>query len=141
MTEPESIQQVRHAMALLERDDIEGMVALTNSNPEYHNPHDAIEPGVRRGREQFGAAFGTAIEGFDYDRIEVERWAARDDAEALVELTMRGKGRVSGAPFEQIEVQHYVFEEGGLIARFEWSLDWDSAATRVGVDDSWQRST
>lgn len=140
MAEPDQIRKIRLVYERIVKDDIEGLLALIDSEPEYHNPEHALEAGTRRGKDGIAQAVVSITENFDLTELSITRWATRGDDEAIVEIKSIGTGRGSGAPLDQSFAQHYVFN-GNLVKRFEWFGTWDDAAAKVGVDPAtWKQS-
>lgn len=109
---------------------------LEEIRPQLHpdvvfvNPGDAIEPGIRRGPEEFIAALAGLHELFDYEGADLERWAARGDrALAVVRFRLRGKG--SGAPLSE-GFAHLLEFDGDRLVGLEWFRD--EAAGRIAFD-------
>lgn len=140
MEEPTQIRQIRLLFARVVADDFESLLELTDPEPEYHNPEHAMEPGIRRGRDEFMQALRNISENFDFSELTIIRWAMRGDDEVLVEVRVVGTGRDSGAPLDQRSGYLYAFN-GDLIARFEWFRSWDEAAAKAGFDPgTWKQS-
>jgi len=139
MTEPEMIKQVRSFFELIKEDDIEAVLALTDSDPEYRNPADAMESGIRQGRSEFELALRNISDGFDFSELRIERWAVGED-EAVVEVRSIGTGKISGAPIDQAFTHHYTFRNG-RVSSLEWFRDWDSATGSAGVNEQWEWSS
>ena len=84
----ENVEIVRAAIEAGNRQDIEAVLALMGPEPEWVNSPTAIEPGVRRGRDEVAAVMRALSESLTDGRWEVDR--IYDRGEAVIAL-----GRVS----------------------------------------------
>jgi ketosteroid isomerase-like protein len=91
---------------------------LLADDAEWVNPHDAIEPGIRRGADCFNEAISTVFTTWDDVRFDTERVIdSGDDVVALGQLW----GRVDGAGME-IDSPHgqiWTFRDGRVV-RMRW---------------------
>jgi ketosteroid isomerase-like protein len=91
---------------------------LLAEDAEWVNPHDAIEPGTRRGADSFNAAISTVFTTWDDVRFDTERIIdSGDDVVAIGRLW----GRVDGAGME-IDSPHgqiWTFRDG-RVTRMRW---------------------
>ncbi len=102
---------------------------LIDSEIEYVNPPDAVETGVRRGREAF-RGIGDAYEEI---RIEPLRYMdAGDDVVVIARVTGRGRG--SGI---DIDWRHgYIWTiRNGKGVRFRWFNKPDEALEAAGLQE------
>ena len=84
----ENVEIVRAAIDAGNRVDIEAVLALMGPEPEWVNSPTAIEPGVRRGRDEVAAVMRALSESLTDGRWEVDR--IYDRGEEVIAL-----GRVS----------------------------------------------
>ena len=96
---------------------------------EYRNPQHAIEPGVRRGPDEFCAAIEALHEMFEYASTDALRLTPLGD-HVVVDYRMQAKGRTSRAPIKG-EAGHWWTVRAGKVARFEWFGDYDQALSAV----------
>jgi ketosteroid isomerase-like protein len=91
---------------------------LLTEDAEWVNPHDAVEPGTRRGAESFNAAISAVFDTWDDVRFDTEHVIDNgDDVVALGQLC----GRVEGAGMEVASPhgQIWTFRDG-LVVRMRW---------------------
>jgi SnoaL-like domain len=69
----ENVEIVRAAIDAGNRQDIEAVLALMGPEPEWVNSPTAIEPGVRRGRDEVAAVMRALSESLTDARWEVDR--------------------------------------------------------------------
>jgi ketosteroid isomerase-like protein len=100
---------------------------------EYVNPPEAIEPGLRRGRDEVTRALQKASESFDTVRYEVhDLYDAGDAVIGSVSFFARLGG--SDTEVVQDEVHTWTFRDGKL-ARFEWGRDLKAALEAAGLSE------
>jgi ketosteroid isomerase-like protein len=75
----ENVEIVREVMDAWNRHDIEGILALADSEVEYVNSPTAVEPGVRRGHDGLAAVVRTQWESLSGGRQEIDRLHDRGD--------------------------------------------------------------
>jgi ketosteroid isomerase-like protein len=91
---------------------------LLAEDAEWVNPHDAVEPGTRRGADSFNAAISAVFDTWDDVRFDTERVIDRgDDIVALGRLC----GRVHDAGMEVASAhgQIWTFRDGRVV-RMRW---------------------
>lgn len=87
----------------------------------FVNPGDAVEAGTLHGPAAFLGALKRLHDLFEYDGVEIERWAERGErALAIVRITARGKG--SDVPVDE-RFAHLIEFDGDRLARLEWFRD------------------
>ena len=95
------------------------------------NPPEAVDPGVRRGREEVAQALRNISESFDAYRHELRKlYAAGDAVVALVDFHARARG--SSTEIVQEEAHTWTFRDGEIV-RYEWCRDLDAALAAVGL--------
>ena len=100
---------------------------------ELVNPADAIEAGVRKGKQEVLDAWRGGREGFDsmhHDLIDCR--SGGNSVVALVRFRARARG--STAIFEQSEAHTWTFR-GDEIVRVEWGRDHGEALEAVGLSE------
>ena len=75
----ENVEIVHRVIGAWNRQDIEGLLALTDPEIEYVNAPDAVEPGTRRGHDELVAVVRMQWESLPGGRQEIDRVHARGD--------------------------------------------------------------
>jgi ketosteroid isomerase-like protein len=123
--------EIREAYARFATGDVEGALRLFSADAAYVNPVAALEPGTRRGIDEVASALRSIHEQIDFDQIEV-----RDIAEGpgclLVTLRVEGRGRISGAPVDQLFYHVLRFADEQVTA-FEWYTGRDEGVGAAGL--------
>ena len=91
---------------------------LLADDAEWVNPHDAIEPGTRRGADCFNEAITTVFDTWDDVRFDAERVIDNgDDVVALgrIHARVHTAGMEVGSPHGQV----WTFRDGRVI-RMRW---------------------
>src|SRR5919201_5936308 len=114
-------------------DTAAGHAALADGEIEYVNPPDAIDPGVRRGRQEVRRALTGLAEVFDQREHRLKRVFDGGDA-VVADVVFHGRGASSGAEVVQKEAHTWTFREGRLV-RFEWGRDLSAALRAVGLEE------
>ena len=121
---------VREAYARTAAGDIEGALRLFSPDAAYVNPVAALEPGTRRGIDEVASALRSIHEQVDFDQIEV-RDIGRDRL-PLGDLRVEGRGRISGAPIDQL-FYHVLRFAGDRVTAFEWYTGRDEGVGAAGL--------
>jgi ketosteroid isomerase-like protein len=116
----------------LGRGDLEALTALLHPEVEYHNPDEALEPGIRRGRDAFTQILRGLFATFDYTQFEIERMVEEGEQVGVV-LLVRAEGLGSGVSVEQ-RFGHLLTLQGGRVTRFEWFRDPEGAIRALNAD-------
>jgi ketosteroid isomerase-like protein len=98
---------------------------------EFVNPSNAVEPGVRRGREGMlvaQASLDGAFETYEHELGELVDLGDR----VLAWTTFRARATTGGLQYEQAEAQIWTLREG-LITRFAWYHDRAEALEAAGL--------
>jgi len=106
---------------------------LLAEDAEWVNPHDAIEPGTRRGADCFNGAISTVFNTWDDVRFDTER--VIDNGDEIVALG-RIYGRVDAAGMEIASPhgQIWTFRDGRAV-RMRWFNSHREALEAVGLSD------
>ena len=104
---------------------------LLDPEVEYVNPPDAVEPGTRRGREEFYAAIDRVTEVYEVEVRPEEFIDAGDDVVVLLTFVIRGRG--SGVERPQSQGHVWTLRDGKA-TRFRWFNDRSQALRAAGVD-------
>jgi ketosteroid isomerase-like protein len=75
----ENVEIVRRVVDAWNRQDIEGILALTDPEAEYVNAPTAVEPGTRRGHDGLVAVVRAQWESLPGGRQEIDRLHDRGD--------------------------------------------------------------
>jgi ketosteroid isomerase-like protein len=124
----ESVLRRFDAMA---RGDVDELLSGVTEDFEFVNPDYALEPGTRHGAAGARTAFTNIWEAFEYPRWKIERAEERGE-QVLVTGTWSGRGRASGAEFEDEPFGVLVTFRGDEIVRFEWFNQADEALAALG---------
>ena len=125
-------ERLQHLYAAFAAGDLDVIERLLDPEVEFHNPTEAVEPGVRRGPRAFRAALQSLHESFEYSSLEVEQMIERGD-EVVVVARIVGRGKVSGVPIDQ-RFGYVWTTRNGRIVRFEWFVNADEALRAAGVE-------
>jgi ketosteroid isomerase-like protein len=110
----ENVEIVRRLVDAWNRQDLEGILALTGPDPEYVNAPTAVEPGTRRGQDEIVAVLRAQWEGIPGALQEIDRFHDRGDeviTEGRISRTMpRSEARISNPVLIS-----WRFREGKLI--------------------------
>jgi ketosteroid isomerase-like protein len=110
----ENVEIARRMLDAWNRQDIEGILALTDPEAEYVNAPTAVEPGTRRGHDEVAAVMRKQWEGLSGAVQEIDRFHDRGDEIITV-------GRVSRAmPGSDVRISNplllsWKFRDGKLI--------------------------
>jgi ketosteroid isomerase-like protein len=89
---------------------------------EWRNPEYAVEPGIRRGRDEFQRAVeavGGEVGGaFDLTRVEAEAFEEVGE-HVVMSFWLRGKGSGSGIPIDRRFGGLYGIR-GGKVVSYKW---------------------
>jgi ketosteroid isomerase-like protein len=106
--------------------------ALLADEIEWVNPADAVETGIRRGREAFHRAVDSTGEAFDETGVEPQEWIdAADQVVLLCVWVVRG--RASGVERRQPQGHVWTLRDGKAI-RFAWFNDQADALRAAGIE-------
>lgn len=97
---------------------------------EYVNPQEAVEPGIRRGREEVARAL-TALGDFDWTSNDLHELFDAGDC-VVAQVTFRARSRGSEYQVTQDEAHTWTVQEGRIV-RFEWGRDLPAALEAVGL--------
>ena len=91
---------------------------LLAEDAEWVNPHDAVEPGTRRGADAFNDAIASVFATWDDVRFDTERMIERgDDVVALGVL--HGRLHAAGMEVDSPHGQIWTFRDG-RVSRMRW---------------------
>ena len=91
---------------------------LLAADAEWVNPHDAVEPGTRRGADEFNRAIASVFATWDEVHFDTER--VIDSGDDVVGLgVLRGQLHASGMEVDSPHRQIWTFRDGQAI-RMRW---------------------
>jgi ketosteroid isomerase-like protein len=99
---------------------------------EWVNPPDAVETGIRSGRDAFHAAMRSTGEAFDRTSVEPQEWIDAGD-EVVLLCVWVVRGRASGLERRQPQGHVWTLHDGKAI-RFRWFNDQDEALKAAGLE-------
>jgi ketosteroid isomerase-like protein len=91
---------------------------LLAEDAEWVNPHDAVEPGTRRGAEEFNGAIASVFATWDDVHFETERVIANGD-DVIALGVLRGHLHASGMEVSAPHGQIWTFRDG-RVTRMRW---------------------
>jgi ketosteroid isomerase-like protein len=129
----ENAEVVRDLWSVWERDGIGVVPGLMDPEIEYVNPPYAVEPGTRRGYDEFAAAARALNEVYGGHKITDAR-LREIGRRVVVTATVATESRENAVP---IEAQRgYVFDvRDGRVTRFAWFNDPAEALKAVGLEE------
>ena len=130
--ESERVKRVLRSYERVARGEVEAILDETSENVEWRNPSYAVEPGVRRGREEFGKALQGLISAFEETEMVPEEIVEHGDR-VVIRLRVRAKGVISGAPIDAA-FGHLMTFEGDELAALEWYTSPQEALSVAGLD-------
>ena len=98
---------------------------------EWVNPHDAIEPGTRRGAAGFNDAIRSVFTAWDEVRFERERVIETGD-DVVVLGVLHGRVHGPGMEIDSPHGQIWTFRDGRVI-RMQWFNTHDEALEAAGL--------
>jgi len=106
--------------------------ALLDDDVEWVNPPDAVETGIRRGREAFHRAARSTEEAFDEAQVVPQEWvAAGDQVVLLCDWVVRG--RASGLERSQPQGHVWTLRDGKAVS-FAWFNEHAAALKEAGIE-------
>jgi len=129
----ENVDVVEAFYAALAREDDEAVLDLLDPAIEYVNPERAIEPGVRKGIEEYFVVAEKMQEGWAYWRMYPERFVPVADTVAVI-YRYEAKARSSGVKLEGRESARLTLRRGKIV-RYEWFHAPDDALKALGLEE------
>jgi ketosteroid isomerase-like protein len=114
----ENVEIVRRFYDAWARDEFPGPAELMDPDIEYVNPSEAVEPGVRHGRDAFSEAVAKVFEGWETWKMEPEEFTAVGD-QVAVAVRYCARGRGSGVQVDGRESALWTIRDGKA-TRYEW---------------------
>ena len=129
----QNLNTIRVAYADFGRGDWTNLLESLDPEVEWHNPEDALEPGIRYGKDSFRVALERVLDSFEFSSIELERITEVGD-QVVVLLHIQGQGRGSGAPLDE-RFGHVLTMRNGKAIRFAWFTNQTEALEAVGLKE------
>jgi ketosteroid isomerase-like protein len=129
--ESDNVRLVRRMYEAWNARDREAVSEIVDSEVEYVNPENAVEPGIRRGHEGLFAVMDNLEASFDKQDVRIDEMIDLGDR-MLCHVVFRARGRDSGADVEIPEQHLWTFRDGKIL-RLQWFHDRD-AAERAAQD-------
>jgi ketosteroid isomerase-like protein len=125
-----NVELVRSIYAAWERGEFE-TTEWADPEIEYVNPEGAVEPGTRRGIDEFRGAVERVFEGWATWKMEPERFESLGNHVAVV-VRYTARGRSSGATVEGRESAVWTLRNGRVVS-YAWFHDPEGALNEVGI--------
>jgi ketosteroid isomerase-like protein len=127
-----NVELVKALYAAWQRDGFGVVPELMDPEIEWVNPAYAVEPGTRRGYDEFAAAAGAVLDIYcDYRVSDINVYDAGDHIAVRARVATRSKGYDVPIDAER----GYVFDiRDGKVTRFAWFNDPAEALKAVGLE-------
>jgi ketosteroid isomerase-like protein len=100
---------------------------------EWVNPHDAIEPGTRRGADAFNAAITSVFAVWDDVRFDTER--VLDNGDDVVALgVLHGRVHAAGMEVDSPHGEIWTFRDGRVV-RMRWFNSYRETLEAAGLHE------
>jgi ketosteroid isomerase-like protein len=129
----QNLNTIRVAYADFSRGDWTSLLESLDPKVEWHNPANALEPGVRHGKDSFRVALERIRDSFEISSIELERITEVGD-QVVVLLHVQGQGRGSGAPLDH-RFGHVFTMRNDKAIRFAWFTNQSEALEAAGLSE------
>jgi ketosteroid isomerase-like protein len=104
---------------------------LLADDAEWVNPHDAVEPGTRRGADSFNEAIASVFATWDYVRFDTERVIEKGEDVVAIGV-LHGHVRAAGMEVNSPHGQIWTFRDGRVV-RMRWFNSHREALEAAGV--------
>jgi ketosteroid isomerase-like protein len=128
----ENVEVAESFFAALLREDEDRALNLLDPAVEYVNPDGAIEPGVRRGIDEYRAVVEKVKEGWAFWRMYPERLVPVADKVAIV-YRYEAEARSSGVKLDGRESALVTLRRRKIV-RYEWFHGPQDALKAVGLE-------
>ena len=108
------------------------LLDLVSPDVEYVNPPEAVDPGIRRGKDGVAKALA-ALQNFDSVSHDLHELFDAGDR-VVARVTFRTRGRGSEVQIAQDEAHTWTMQNGQIV-RFEWGRDLSEALKAVGLSE------
>lgn len=127
----ENVELTRRGYEAFARGDLDGALEFLHPEIEAHDPPEAPDAAVHRGREAVRQDWEQTAELLEEFSVDVERSFERDD-QVVVFLRYRGRGRGSGAEVEAAMAHVWTIRDGKAV-RLRQFLDRAEALEAAGL--------
>lgn len=129
----ENVEVVERLYEIWDRDGFGVVRDLMDPSIEYINPAYAVEPGTRRGYDEFALAVQSMNSIYPGRRLSPVKFY---DAGSRVAVRVRVVARGAGSDVEVDSERGYVFDlRDGKVIRYAWFNDPDEALKAVGLEE------
>jgi ketosteroid isomerase-like protein len=129
----DNVEVARALYSALTGDDDDRVLALLDSSVEYVNPDGAIEPGVRKGIDEYLDILAKMREAWAFWRMYPERFVPVADQVAVV-YRYEAQALTSGVRLEGHESALLTLRDGKIV-RYEWFHEREDALKAVGREE------
>ena len=129
----ENVDVAKTFFAALLREDDHRALELLDTAVEYVNPDGAIEPGVRKGIDEYAAVVERVKEGWAFWRMYPERFVPVAD-KVVVVYRYEAEARSSGVKLEGRESALLTLRERKIV-RYAWFHAPEDALKAVGLEE------
>jgi ketosteroid isomerase-like protein len=127
------VEVVKALYAAWQRDGFGVVPELMDPEIEWVNPAYAVEPGTRRGYEEFAAASRAVLDIYgDYRVSDINVYDADDQVAVRARVATRSKG--NDVPIDADRGYVFAIRDGKVI-RFAWFNDPGEALKAVGLTE------
>jgi ketosteroid isomerase-like protein len=127
----ENVEVVQELFDAISRGNVDVALRYVRSDGEWVNPHNAMEPGTRRGLDGVRTALAALRDSFADLRFDIDQMDDLGDR-VLVTGTFSGVGRASGVGFGPQTFGSLVTLADGKVKRYQWYLDPKEAHDAAG---------
>jgi ketosteroid isomerase-like protein len=110
-----------YEMRLLDQPDRDQFLSLASPDIEWVNPADAVDAGVRRGRDEVWRAMQNVSKTFESSWHELQELFEVGEA-VVASVTFHARVQGSDVEITQQEAHTWTLREG-LVVRVEWGRD------------------
>src|SRR5271166_1671991 len=111
----ENVEAVRRAIEVFNRDGPEAATAFLDPEIEWHDLPEQPDAGVHHGRKGFLAAHEQFVGGFEDYRVLVDEIFDHGSNQVITYNRTDGRGRGSGATFEQRGAGVWTLRNGSIV--------------------------
>jgi ketosteroid isomerase-like protein len=129
----ENVEVVRRIYAAMEETGSFAASGLLDAEVEWVNPSNAVEPGTRKGREAFDAAWFQIMDSFETVVFQPRDFLDTGDYVVLITV-MRACGHRSGADVEHAQGHVWTIEKGKAV-QMRWFNDPYLALEAAGLSE------
>jgi uncharacterized protein len=128
----ENVEIVRWAYDKFNQGDLDAAVVHVAPDAEYIPSEVFPETEIRRGPEEVKGFLHWLLDQFEDARLDAHEFVDAGDNKVFVSMTIRGRGRLSGAEVDW-DVWHVWEVRAGKVARCQAFLNQDQALAAAGL--------